>query len=72
MPSTTFVQELNYKTAIILAEGVRQVAVKVAGGNQAAVAAADATYMRSLLTSADANGLVGPRVSLKHLTGSFT
>jgi hypothetical protein len=72
MPSTTFVQELNYKTAIILAEGVRQTAVKAAGGNQAAVVLADATYCRSLISAAAANGFDGPKQTLYHLTKSWT
>ena len=72
MASTTFAQEIAYKTAIITAEGVRQTAIKAAGGSQSAVAAADATYMRALLTSAAANGFDGPRVSLRHLAGSYT
>lgn len=73
-------QEAAHKSNIIAAEGGRQAALgaaKAAYNNtpaawpayDAAVKAADAAHLRAIIASAAANGLDGPRQTLKDIAG---
>jgi hypothetical protein len=46
-----------HKTAVNLAEGVRQVAVAAAGSNQVTINASEITFFRACLASAKTNGV---------------
>ena len=81
---TTAAQEQTHKSNIILAEAAKQVtlaAAKSAFNNSpaaypayaAAIVAADAAYIRSIVASASSNQMSdGPRQTLHELTGSWT
>jgi hypothetical protein len=80
--STTPAQEAAHKANVIAAEGARQTAFAAAKAAyngtpaawpayDAAIKAADAANLRAIIASAAANGLDGPRQSLKELTGSW-
>ncbi|WP_038968024.1 hypothetical protein [Bradyrhizobium diazoefficiens] len=79
---TTSAQEVAHKANIIASEGARQAALGAAKAAyngtpaawptyDAAVKAADAAHLRAVIASAAANGLDGPRQTLKELTGSY-
>jgi hypothetical protein len=79
---TTSAQEASHKANIIAAEGARQAALGAARAAfdgspsnyptfAAAVRAADVAHLRAVIASAAANGLDGPRQTLKELTGSY-
>jgi hypothetical protein len=79
---TTATQEAAHKTNVIVSENTRQnalAAAKAAYNNtpaawpayDAAIKAADAAHLRTLIASAAANGLDGPRQTLHDLTGSW-
>jgi len=80
---TTSTQEALHKAAVTAAEGARQSAhgtAKASYNNtpaawpayDAAIKAADAAMLRTMLSSAAAQGLEGPRQTLFWLTGSYT
>lgn len=48
-------ENATHRTAVSVAEGMRQVAVSAAGANQAAVIAAEIAFYRTCLASAKAN-----------------
>lgn len=79
--TTTRAQETAHKLNVSAAEGSKQTAqaaAYLAYGNvpgafptlAAAIKAADVAYVRALIASATANGLEGPRETLRELTGS--
>ncbi|WP_426608650.1 hypothetical protein [Bradyrhizobium sp. McL0616] len=79
---TTPAQESNHRLNIVAAESARQTALgtaKVAYDGSpaayptyaAAIKAADVANLRAIIASAAANGLDGPRQTLKELTGSY-